>query len=812
MTLTALMVTLLAPAGAQAYWTSSGSGSGSGNAGTLAAPTNVIGTPGAGTVALSWSAVTPPGSGTVSYYVSRNGGDAGGTCPTSSLPSSSPYSCIDSGLAADTYSYTVTAVWQSWTARSPVKEVTVSGSPPVNTVLPDISGDALQDETLLASNGSWDYSPTGFTYQWRRCDFAGSTCSNISGATSSTYTLVAADSNNHTVRVVVTASNAYGATSATSDQTALVDGLAPIINATPVISGTATQGQTLSTTTGSWDNLPTGYAYQWLRCDSAGSNCSYISGATSSSYTLVYADAGSTIEVRVTASNSDGSTSVISDRYPNPGTVQGLAPSNTVLPALSGTATQGQTLSATTGSWDNSPTGYTYQWRRCDSTGSNCSDISGATSSTYTLVYADAGGTVRVVVTASNSYGSTAATSAKYPAAVTVQGLAPVNNQRPAISGAATEGQTLSATTGSWANSPTGYAYKWQRCDSAGSNCADISGATSSTYTLVDADSDNTIRVVVTATNPYGSTVATSSQTSLVRDGAPINTAPPVISGTATQGQTLSTTNGSWDNSPTGYTYQWMSCDSAGGNCSDISGATSSTYTLVAADAGSTIVVEVTASNAYGSTPVLSGRYPNPGTVQGLAPANTVLPVVSGTATQGQTLSATNGSWDNSPTSSAFQWQRCDAAGANCSAISGATSGSYTLVYADAGHTVRVVVTASNTYGSTPATSANYPTSGTVQGLPPLNTVLPVISGTTKRGQTLSATTGSWADSPTSNAFQWQRCNRSGGSCSNIAGATSSTYVLGNGSASHVFRVVVTAMNAYGSTAATSNQTAVVTK
>ena len=74
LTLAALMVALMASANAQAYWTSSGSGSGGGNAGTLAAPTNVIGTPGAGTVTLSCSAVTPPcGSGTVSYYVTRDG-------------------------------------------------------------------------------------------------------------------------------------------------------------------------------------------------------------------------------------------------------------------------------------------------------------------------------------------------------------------------------------------------------------------------------------------------------------------------------------------------------------------------------------------------------------------------------------------------------------------------------------------------------------------------------------------------------------------------------------------------------------------
>ena len=125
-TLAALVFTLIASANAQAYWTSNGSGGGNGNAATLNAPTNVSGTPGAGTVALSWNAVTPPGPGTVSYYVTRGGGNPGGNCPTSAAPSA-VLSCTDSGLAAGTYSYTVTAVWNSWTSTSsPATAVTVA--------------------------------------------------------------------------------------------------------------------------------------------------------------------------------------------------------------------------------------------------------------------------------------------------------------------------------------------------------------------------------------------------------------------------------------------------------------------------------------------------------------------------------------------------------------------------------------------------------------------------------------------------------------------------------------------------------------
>ncbi|HEY9304968.1 MAG TPA: hypothetical protein VIO95_11825 [Mycobacterium sp.] len=108
---------LVAVVSALAFLTSVGSGSASTRIGTLTAPTIGSAAPGAGTVALSWSAVTPPASGPVTYYVSRNGGAPSGNCPTSTSPASVT-SCTDSGLSKGTYSYTVTAMWRTWTATS----------------------------------------------------------------------------------------------------------------------------------------------------------------------------------------------------------------------------------------------------------------------------------------------------------------------------------------------------------------------------------------------------------------------------------------------------------------------------------------------------------------------------------------------------------------------------------------------------------------------------------------------------------------------------------------------------------------------
>jgi hypothetical protein len=106
-------------------------------------------------------------------------------------------------------------------------------------------------------------------------------------------------------------------------------------------------------------------------------------------------------------------------------------------------------------------------------------------------------------------------------------GAAPTNQSAPTISGTAQAGNTLSASSGSWAGTnPITYAYQWRRCDKNGAGCASISGADSSTYLLRNGDVNDTIRVRVTAKNSDGSAQATSDPTAVVTAKA----APPPTS------------------------------------------------------------------------------------------------------------------------------------------------------------------------------------------------------------------------------------------------------------------------------------------
>ena len=118
---------------------------------------------------------------------------------------------------------------------------------------------------------------------------------------------------------------------------------------------------------------------------------------------------------------------------------------------------------------------------------------------------------LRATVTATNSAGKTSASS-NLTAAVLAKASAPVNTSLPVISGSASVGQTLQASTGVWTGAATnGFSYQWSRCNANGTACASISGATGQSYGVGQADLGMALRVSVTATNSTGSTSATSA-------------------------------------------------------------------------------------------------------------------------------------------------------------------------------------------------------------------------------------------------------------------------------------------------------------
>jgi hypothetical protein len=254
---------------------------------------------------------------------------------------------------------------------------------------------------------------------------------------------------------------------------------------------------------------------QWNRAVSAGQVSAYLYNGS------IYAQSSVDLEVPFTGTavgqlygGQRSGWKALSEDVPV--VINDSDPNNTGRPKISGTVQDGRTLTASSGDWTGTaPISYAYQWLRCDSGGNNCANIAGATSSSYTLSPTDIGTRFRVVVMASNwisSYGQ--ATSDPSPV---VTAAKPVNVSSPTVSGTLKSGQTLSASPGTWSGTqPIAYAYQWQRCDSSGGGCGNISGARSQTYTLTTTDVGKTMRVVVTASNSAGSASAASSVTGLV--------------------------------------------------------------------------------------------------------------------------------------------------------------------------------------------------------------------------------------------------------------------------------------------------------
>ena len=379
----------------------------------------------------------------------------------------------------------------------------------------------------------------------------------------------------------------------------------------PTISGTAQVGETLTADTsdiGDADGLTNvTFSYQWLAND--GTSDTDIAGETDSSYTLAASDEGKTIKVRVSftddAANEETLTSGATAEVAGEVTAGVRAEPPGAPRNLTGAANADGTVTL---SWDapkdDSVTGYQILRRRpsegegtllvhVNDTGSTATeytdnDVTPDVLHAYRVKAINAVGLSR----RSNFVNMTPALPAE-----------PAQNSpatgRPAISGTAQVGETLTADTSGIgdADGLTNVAYSYQWIANDGTSDTDIQDATGSTHTLVSDDEGKTIKVRVTFTDDAGDGESlTSTATAMVtaRPNTPA-TGALIISGTAQVGETLTAdTTGIGDAdglTNVAYSYQWLAND--GTSDTDIAGETDSSHTLAAADEGKTIKVRV---------------------------------------------------------------------------------------------------------------------------------------------------------------------------------------------------------------------------
>ncbi len=505
---------------------------------------------------------------------------------------------IPSATAA---TYLVTATDIGFTLRSSVTVSNTNGSttsvsastgvtaPIYNIAAPVVRGLLVVGQVLDASDGVWSspYS-INLSYSWRRDNVA------ISGAISPSYTLTESDIG-ASISVVVTATTLLGSLAVISGQR----GAVTIVGNTvlPVVTGSLRVGGTLAVSTGTWIGSPASNTYQW-QSSVNGTDWDSISGATNATYVIQAAQAGFYMRAQVFGNKTSSASVVykITASTLSTSMVPALNIQNTAAPVVTGAWTEGTTITTTTGSWSATGT-YTYQWQS-SSDNSTWADISGATSSSFALTSSEASKYVRVQVVNTTASGAGIA----YSAARSKVG-APFNTVLPAITGTLKIGSTQTVSTGTWSNTPTSYSYQWQK-SSDGISWINLSGETANTYVPTFDVANLQIRVNVGGVN----SVDTATVSSAVISGfvPPQASAVPAITGTKTVGQTLTSSSGTWPNTSSGYLYQWQKSSDDGVTWTSISGATSSTYVLVAADAGYVIRSQVSLTANAGSSSAYS--------------------------------------------------------------------------------------------------------------------------------------------------------------------------------------------------------------
>ena len=384
--------------------------------------------------------------------------------------------------------------------------------------------------------------------------------------------------------------------------------------------------------------------------------------------------------------------------------------------------------------------------------------------------------------------------------------------------GAPVVGQRLTAEHGTWSSSAAiAYHYQWYRCDAGAAHCGSIHGATAPSYRLVAADTAHTIGLTVSATDSSG---AASAYASVIGPISPASTAfvstvQPAATGAVKLGQTVQVDSGAWSRTPASLTYSWLRCNQNGRICASIASATAAAYTVTADDVGHALVALVTASfsnskvTALSSAATAAPATPATTTTTTSAstggPSNTAPPTVTGSAAQGAQLVATAGTWSggSGQINYAYQWYRCDATGAHCSSIHGATAATYKLGAADVTHTLGLTVNATQGTGKTSA-YASLVGPIAAAGAPLVSAVQPTITGTAASGKTLTVSAGTWTPPPASTTFAWERCNANGRLCVPVVGATSASFTVTADDRGHQVLAVVTATSGSSSAPALS--------
>lgn len=465
--------------------------------------------------------------------------------------------------------------------------IPTASAAPTNTILPLISGNVSVGGTAVVSKGTWVGTVENYSYQWRRCAdlVTTTTCVAIVGANTSSYLITQSESGKY-LRVSVTALDVNGGTTVLTAPSTIVLSR-PINTSLPNVTGIASFGNILNSSTGSWTVPNSGiYSYKWLRCTSTvESTCSYIPGAVSASYGLAAADVGTYVRSEVTI--SDATNRLPASARSAPTVLITSEPRNTGLPFIAGDPVVGQKIQYDSGSWVANPVAtFSVIWQKCTSpVVQSCVNLAPQPGPSLILSDSDLNAYFRVQVTGVNNFGGTIKFSSLF--GPIVKPTAPVNTKIASISGLSKEGELLTIDNGTWTGYPApSLTYIWQRC-SPTNVCSNINSATASTYRITYEDAGNSVKAIVKATNTVSSvSVTTNSISGIIGLMSPFLI--PQLNGLASRGQIIETDPGIWaGTNTTDFLYKWQRCTTqVPSSCLDIPSAQANKYQVTTLDQG----------------------------------------------------------------------------------------------------------------------------------------------------------------------------------------------------------------------------------
>lgn len=778
------------------------------------APASLTSTASNSTLNLTWDLPNQLNGGVISNYLVEKRASGSGTWSTVTRSASTARSQQITGLTNGTaYDIRISAITAAGTGASLTYLSSMDTTPfttPSVTAIPSLSGTVAVSRTITATSGTWNENgrTTTYTYQWESSANGTSGWTAIAGETSSSLALGASLSGKY-VHVVVTATNAAGAVTSTSNASTQIQTGLP--SAPQTVTATRSDSiATLSWTAPSTTNggVISGYLIEYKLATSLTWITATTTGSSATNYTVTGLTNGNAYNLRVSAVTDAGTGTA--------GTLSGTVTPNIPAiivtdPTISGTAAVALQLSTTDGTWNDggdTPT-MTYQWQVSDSGNGAWSDISGATSATFTVQSAQSSKYLRAKVIATNTSGVGYAYSAA--TSVVSSGL---SNAPTSAASVASNGQlSLTWDLPTQLNGGVISDYLVEKRVSGSGTWSTVTRSVSTTRSQIISGLTNgssyDIRVSAITAAGTGAALTYMSNTDTTPFTTPTVTAIPSLSGAVAVNSALSSTAGTWNNNgrTATYSYQWEVSANGSTGWVAINGATNPSYTVTSNEYGKFVRVGVVATNTAGAS---SASFSNPSSA-----------VALGTHGAPQSLSVAPGdqqlniSWVAdpsalSPSITGYEIQTStDGNSWSSSTVvnSVATTSTVTGLVNGTGYQVRTRAVVGGSLGDWVVTSQPV----TVRGLP-LNTGVPAISGSTAYGATLTATAGTWnANGGTiSSSYQWQYSN-DGVTWNNVPSATSGMYVI-DGYVGSTIRVSVMTTNEAGSTTSSSTASAVVTE